>query len=84
MTWRAVTDKQWNVIAATTPPTATARGGGGRASVTGQCFEGILWIVWTGAPWSELPSRYGSKAAVHSRLSEWAPSGVLLALARFS
>ncbi len=22
-----------------------------------QCFEGILWILWAGAPWSEWPKR---------------------------
>ncbi|WKZ18105.1 MAG: IS5 family transposase [Candidatus Jettenia sp. CY-1] len=36
-----------------------------------ECFEGILWVLWIGAPWSELPSRYGSKSTVHRRLQEW-------------
>jgi len=22
-----------------------------------RCFEGMLWILWTGAPWSELLRR---------------------------
>jgi transposase len=76
MAWRAVTEKQWKVIAAPLPQrTPKPRGGRPRLSDR-QCFEGILWILWTGAPWSELPERYGSKSAVHSRLSAWAASGV--------
>lgn len=82
MAWRAVTDKQWEGIAAQLPKRPlTPRGGRPRLSER-QCFEGILWILWTGAPWSELPQRYGSKSAVHSRLSQWAQSGVLLNLWR--
>jgi transposase len=55
---------------------------GGRALDERKCFEGILWILWTGAPWSELPERYGSKSAVHRRLKEWAETDVLLNLWR--
>ena len=36
----------------------------------------------TGAPWSELPTRYGSKSAVHCRLQAWTDSAVLLTLWR--
>ena len=82
MTWQAVTDSQWQHIAAQLPKRQPSRRGGRPRLSDRQCFEGILWIVWTGAPWSELPARYGSKSAVHSRLSEWAASGVLLALWR--
>jgi hypothetical protein len=45
-------------------------------------LEGILWILWTGAPWSELPERYGKPSTVHDRLTEWAENGVLLNLWR--
>ena len=78
MTWRAVTDQQWELIEAQLPRRHPDRRGGRPRLSDRQCFEGILWILWTGAPWSELPARYGSKSAVHSRLSEWATNGVLL------
>ncbi len=42
-----------------------------------QCFEGILWVLWTGAQWSELPPRYGSKGAVHRRQMKWTDDGTL-------
>jgi transposase len=82
MTWRTVTDKQWKLIE-TQLPKRKPNPKGGRPPVSDrQCFEGILWVLWTGAPWSELPERYGSKSTVHRRLSEWAESGVLLNLWR--
>lgn len=82
MAWRAVTDKQWKIIEAQLPKRKRRQRGGRPPLTDRQCFEGILWILWTGAPWSELPERYGSKSAVHRRLSEWADSGVLLNLWR--
>jgi transposase len=82
MAWRAVTDKQWLLIKDQLPKRKPNPKGGRPPTDDRQCFEGILWILWTGAPWSELPKRYGSKSAVHRRLSEWAESGVLLNLWR--
>src|SRR4028119_1850159 len=40
------------------------------------------WILWTGAPWSELPQRYGKPSTVHRRLCQWAQDGTLLNLWR--
>ena len=42
----------------------------------------ILWILWTGAPWSELPRQYGSAATCWRRLRDWEEAGTLLALWR--
>jgi transposase len=78
MAWPAVTDKQWHGIEAQFPRRKRPIHGGRPPLSDRQCFEGILWILWTGAPWSELPARYGSKSAVHRRLSQWAQTGVLL------
>lgn len=82
MTWRQVTDRQWQAIEPHLPKRAVSRKGGRPAVSERKCFEGILWILWTGAPWSELPAQYGSKSTVHRRLQAWAESGVLLNLWR--
>ncbi len=37
-----------------------ADGRGGRWSDARQVLNGVLWILCTGAPWQDLPSRYGS------------------------
>jgi transposase len=36
----------------------------------------ILWIVRTGAPWRDLPERYGPWRTVASRFSRWVKAGV--------
>jgi transposase len=82
MAWRAVTDNQWQRIEGELPKRKRNWRGGRPALSDRRCFEGILWILWTGAPWSELPDRYGSKSAVHRRLTQWAARGTLLALWR--
>jgi transposase len=78
MAWRAVTDTQGKLIEAQLPKRKPDKRGGRPPLRDRQCVEGILGILWTGAPWSELPARYGSKSAVHRRLATWAASGVLL------
>src|SRR5438132_1704530 len=82
MAWRAVSDKQWEAIKPHLPKRKRSRKGGRPPIDDRKCFEGILWILWTGAPWSELPERYGSKSAVHRRLKEWTESKVRAILAK--
>lgn len=82
MAWRHVTDAQWDQIRLQLPP-AIRRPKGGRPSADARrCFEGILWILWTGAPWSKLPKQYGSPNTCWRRLRQWEASGVLLHLWR--
>ena len=39
-------------------------------------IKGILWVVRTGAPWRDLPERYGSWKTCHSRLTTWMRTGL--------
>lgn len=41
-----------------------------------QVINGILWILKTGAPWRDLPERYGKWQTVASRFYRWQQSGV--------
>jgi transposase len=80
-------DKEWEAIEKVLPnrkrPWRLKDRKGGRYPLPDrQCFEGILWILWTGAPWESLPKKYGSKSAVHNRLREWVKNGVLFDLWR--
>lgn len=38
--------------------------------------NGILWILRTGAPWEDLPERYGTRGTVSSRYYRWRRAGV--------
>jgi transposase len=54
-----------------------ADGRGGRWSDPRQVLNGVLWILRTGAPWKDLPSRYGSYQTSHRRFQQWQRAGVL-------
>jgi transposase len=38
-------------------------------------INGVLWVFKTGAPWRDLPERYGYWKNVHRRFSRWAKAG---------
>lgn len=82
MAWRQLTEAQWDHVRRVLPPVKPSRKGGRPRADDRRTFEGILWILWTGAPWSELPRRYGSPTTCWRRLKQWEESGVLLALWR--
>jgi len=39
-------------------------------------INGILWILRTGAPWPDLPERYGPVGTVSSRYYRWRQAGI--------
>lgn len=55
MAWRQLTDVQWNQIHPHLPVPPRRPKGDRPSADARHCFEGIRWILWTGAPWSELP-----------------------------
>ena len=81
-----LTDEQWKVVETILPADRVRADGRGRPwSDRRKAFEGALWILRTGAPWQDLPPRYGPYQTVHRRFQNWVRSGViekvLLALA---
>ena len=38
--------------------------------------ESVIWKFRTGAPWRDLPERFGDWKNTHKRFSRWAESGV--------
>lgn len=39
-------------------------------------INGMLWIARTGAPWRDLPERYGKWQTVSSRFYRWRQAGI--------
>lgn len=69
-----LTEAQWARIEALVPG---KKGDRGRAGRDNRAFvEGVLWVLRSGARWSDLPERYGKWKSVHKRFSRWAKSGV--------
>ena len=82
-----LTKEQWTLIDSLLPADRVRADGRGRPwTDRRQVFNGILWILRTGAPWKDLPERYGKYQTVHRRFQNWVRSGVLervlLALAK--
>lgn len=50
MAWRYLTDAQWDQIRPHLPVAKRSSRGGRPPADARCCFEGILWILWTGAP----------------------------------
>jgi len=50
---------------------------GGRWSDARRVLNGVLWILRTGAPWQDLPPRYGPYQTCHRRFQQWQQAGVL-------
>ena len=68
-----VSDAQWALIAPLLPP--QKRRGRPRADDR-RTFNGILWVLRSGARWCDLPVLYGSDSTCHRRLQEWQEQGV--------
>jgi transposase len=67
-----LTDEQWQRIADFFP----ARGGrGGQWLGHRTIVNGIFWILSSGAPWRDLPDRYGHFQTVHRRHLLWRRDG---------
>ena len=69
-----LTDQQWQRLEPLLPP---------ERPPTGQpnhdhriILNGILWVLRTGAPWRDLPERFGCGVKVQTRFSRWAKAGV--------
>jgi transposase len=41
-----------------------------------QFMNGCLWVIRSGAPWCDMPERYGKWKSVHKRFTRWAKAGV--------
>lgn len=69
-----LTDEQFKKIENMLP------GREGHAGVTAKdnriFINGVLWIFKTGAPWRDLPERYGHWKNVHRRFARWSKAGI--------
>ncbi|WP_134495503.1 IS5 family transposase [Microvirga pakistanensis] len=42
----------------------------------GRVLNGKIWVLRAGAPWRDLPERYGSRATCYNRFVRWRRAGV--------
>lgn len=69
-----LTQTQWERIEDLLPGKASDPG---RTAVDNRSFvNGVLWVLRSGARWSDLPARYGAHKSVHKRFTRWAAKGI--------
>ncbi len=73
-----LTDSQWAKIEPYIPPKPVGPKGGRPRANNRLVFEGILWILKTGARWKDLPDRYPNPSTCWRRLREWQSEGVFM------
>lgn len=67
-------EEEWSAVADLLPrPKSTGRPGRPARDM----LNGMMWILMTGAPWRDLPNRYGPWETVYRRFREWDREGVL-------
>lgn len=67
-----ITDIVWEKL---NPIVSMWTWGGSNANDDRMFINGVLWILWTGAPWRDLPSEYRKFGSVHKRFKRWCDIG---------
>lgn len=69
-----LTDEQFEQIEDLLPE---VEGRGRRYEDHQKVVNGLFWILRTGAPWRDLPDRYGEWQTVYDRFRTWTEDGTL-------
>lgn len=65
-------DEQWRYVEQLL---VRARGRGRHCRDLRRIVNGVLWLLRTGAPWRDLPRRYGPWATVYYHFARWRDAG---------
>lgn len=66
-----LTDEQWDLLQGLFP----SQKRGGKWNDHRTTLNGMLWILRSGAPWRDLPERYGKWKSVYGRFNRWRREG---------
>ena len=69
-----ISDHQWSRISSLLPQQA---GSAGRKAADNRLFiNAVLWVARSGAPWRDLPERFGKWNSNYRRFRRWAQDNV--------
>jgi transposase len=77
-----VTDEQWKKLEILLPQYKQSPKGGRTPVGNREVFEGIVWVLRSGARWKDLPGWYPSPSTCWRRLQQWEEQGVWLEIWR--
>ncbi len=73
MARHGLTNREWRRLAPLLPPTSRK----GRPPKDHRLIlDALLWLLATGAPWRDLPERYGPWRTVATRFYRWTKAGL--------
>jgi transposase len=67
-----LTDFEWSVIEPVLPQGRRGR----QPQNNRRVMNGIFWVLRTGAPWRDLPERYGPYTTAYNRFNRWRKAGI--------
>jgi len=70
----ALTDEQWELVEPLIPASTAKTGRPPKDRRL--MLDGIFWVLATGAPWRDLPERFGPFQNVHRYFGAWRKAGV--------
>jgi transposase len=71
-----ISDDEWERIKDLLPSERTGKPGR-PSSDNRNALNGILWIARSGAPWRDLPERYGSWSTLYDKFARWSDAGIM-------
>ena len=71
-----LTDQEWEQLSPLLPPEKTGRRGRPQKD-NRTMLNAMVWVARSGAPWRDLPERYGPWETVYSRFRKWVDDGIL-------
>lgn len=78
-----LTDAQWELLKPLVEPGTPKKRRGRPWRETREVLEGVLWILRTGAQWSELPrDKFPPYQTCHRRFQQWVRAGTLIKVLR--
>lgn len=76
-----LTDQEWERISPLLPPKPAGKPG--RPPKDNRLMlNAMVWLARSGAPWRDLPERFGPWESVYSRFRKWVDCGILEAAFR--
>ena len=72
-----LTDEQWSLVQPLIPVRKIRKDRRGRPPRDPRLMlNGIFWILHTGAPWRDLPERFGPWQTVYDHFAKWRKAGI--------
>ena len=70
-----LSEAEWRVLKDLLPIEPSMRGRGRRPTENRSVLNGILWRLRCGAPWRDVPEKYGKWNTIYRRFRRWSEAG---------